>query len=63
MTYERMAEGIVSLFIPFYDEVKSLVLLFLILTRARVRPFSFIWIVLIFCRVLSPFTSTSFARC
>src|ERR1700712_4449659 len=26
MIYERMVEGIVSLFIPFYDEVKSLVL-------------------------------------
>ena len=34
--YERMLEGIICLFIPFYDEVKSLVLLFLILTRARV---------------------------
>lgn len=36
-TYERMVEGIVSLFIPFYDEFKSMALLFLILTRARVR--------------------------
>jgi receptor expression-enhancing protein 5/6 len=34
--YERMLEGIICLFIPFYDEIKSLVLLFLILTRARV---------------------------
>ena len=34
--YERMLEGIICLFIPFYDEVKSLCLLFLILTRARV---------------------------
>ncbi|KAF8165759.1 hypothetical protein B0H34DRAFT_639373, partial [Crassisporium funariophilum] len=33
--YERLAESIVSLFIPFYDELKSLALLFLILTRAR----------------------------
>ena len=34
--YERTLEGIICLFIPFYDEVKSLSLLFLILTRARV---------------------------
>ncbi|KAF8806128.1 hypothetical protein BYT27DRAFT_7141663 [Phlegmacium glaucopus] len=33
--YERFLESIVCLFIPFYDEFKSLVLLFLILTRAR----------------------------
>ncbi|KAF9554534.1 hypothetical protein CPC08DRAFT_622474, partial [Agrocybe pediades] len=33
--YERTVESIVSLFIPFYDEFKSLLLLFLILTRAR----------------------------
>ncbi|KAF4619196.1 hypothetical protein D9613_004800 [Agrocybe pediades] len=33
--YERSVESIVSLFIPFYDEFKSLLLLFLILTRAR----------------------------
>jgi receptor expression-enhancing protein 5/6 len=36
MTYERFAEAIVSLFVPFYDEFKSLAILFLILTRARV---------------------------
>lgn len=35
--YERMVEGIVYLLIPFYNEFKSLALLFLILTRARVR--------------------------
>ncbi|KAJ7859957.1 hypothetical protein B0H14DRAFT_3625274 [Mycena olivaceomarginata] len=35
MIYERLVEGIVSLFVPFYDEVKSLALLFLIFTRAR----------------------------
>ena len=34
--YERTLEGIICLFIPFYDEVKFLFLLFLILTRARV---------------------------
>ncbi|KAF8874357.1 hypothetical protein BD779DRAFT_1397939, partial [Infundibulicybe gibba] len=33
--YERLAEGIVSIFIPFYDEIKCLGLLFLIMTRAR----------------------------
>ena len=34
--YERLLESVISLFIPFYDEFKSLALLFLILTRARV---------------------------
>lgn len=34
--YERILESIIGLFIPFYDEFKSLVLIFLILTRARV---------------------------
>ncbi|KAF5371240.1 hypothetical protein D9758_004198 [Tetrapyrgos nigripes] len=34
--YERILEPIVYLFIPFYDEFKAIVLLFLILTRARV---------------------------
>ena len=34
--YERMVEDFLSFFIPFYDELKSLVLLFLIVTRARV---------------------------
>ncbi|TFK29024.1 hypothetical protein FA15DRAFT_664677 [Coprinopsis marcescibilis] len=33
--YERFIESIVNLFIPFYDEFKSLAMLFLILTRAR----------------------------
>ncbi|KJA29593.1 hypothetical protein HYPSUDRAFT_104460, partial [Hypholoma sublateritium FD-334 SS-4] len=33
--YERMVEGIICLLIPFYNEFKSLALLFLILTRAR----------------------------
>ena len=35
--YERMIESIICLLIPFYNELKSLALLFLILTRARVR--------------------------
>jgi len=39
--YERMLESIISLFIPFYDEFKSLALLFLILTRARVSRIFF----------------------
>ncbi|KAG6834527.1 hypothetical protein H0H93_009136, partial [Arthromyces matolae] len=34
-TYEGYAEGLVSLLVPFYDEIKSLGLLFLIMTRAR----------------------------
>ncbi|PPQ69893.1 hypothetical protein CVT26_014156 [Gymnopilus dilepis] len=33
--YERTVEAVVCLFIPFYEEFKSLALLFLILTRAR----------------------------
>ncbi|KAJ3719294.1 hypothetical protein C8R42DRAFT_115486 [Lentinula raphanica] len=33
--YERHVEPIISLFIPFYNEFKSLVILFLIFTRAR----------------------------
>ncbi|KAF8638528.1 hypothetical protein AX17_002071 [Amanita inopinata Kibby_2008] len=53
--YERMVEGLISLFIPFYEEIKSLVIVFLILTRARgaepiylhmIRPF------------LKPYTTT-----
>lgn len=48
MAYERLLEGIFSLFIPFYDEVKALTLLFLLVTRAKgaepiylhvIRPF------------------------
>ncbi|PBK93877.1 hypothetical protein ARMGADRAFT_902046, partial [Armillaria gallica] len=35
MAYERFLEGIFSLFIPFYDEVKALTLLFLLVTRAK----------------------------
>jgi hypothetical protein len=34
--YERFAEAILSLFVPFYNEFKSIAILFLILTRARV---------------------------
>ncbi|KAJ7102645.1 hypothetical protein C8R43DRAFT_231562 [Mycena crocata] len=55
MTYERMAEGIVSLFIPFYDEFKSLVLLFLILTRARGAEPIYLHIIR---PLLKPYTST-----
>ncbi|KAJ7571798.1 hypothetical protein C8J56DRAFT_753836, partial [Mycena floridula] len=33
--YERLLEGIICMFIPFYNEFKALALLFLILTRAR----------------------------
>ncbi|KAJ7265481.1 hypothetical protein B0H12DRAFT_200261 [Mycena haematopus] len=55
MMYERMIEGIVSLFVPFYDEVKSLVLLFLIFTRARGAEPIFLHIVR---PLLKPYTST-----
>lgn len=34
--YERTVDPMVRLFVPFYDEVKSLVILFFLLTRARV---------------------------
>ncbi|KAF9527958.1 hypothetical protein CPB83DRAFT_883775 [Crepidotus variabilis] len=33
--YERLIESIVSLFIPFYDEFKSLIFIFLIVTRSK----------------------------
>ncbi|ETW84078.1 hypothetical protein HETIRDRAFT_242682, partial [Heterobasidion irregulare TC 32-1] len=33
--YEAVIEGIISIFIPFYDEIKSVILIFLILSRAR----------------------------
>ncbi|KAF9035010.1 hypothetical protein BDZ89DRAFT_1062263 [Hymenopellis radicata] len=35
LVYERNIERLVSLFIPFYDEVKALLLLFFLFTRAR----------------------------
>lgn len=35
LIYERFFEILISIFVPFYDEIKSLALLFLILTRAR----------------------------
>lgn len=34
--YETHVENIVSIFIPFYDEIKSVILLILIMSRARV---------------------------
>jgi len=46
--YERILESVISLFIPFYDEFKSLALLFLILTRARVG-----------CNILSHLSSSN----
>ncbi|KDQ64222.1 hypothetical protein JAAARDRAFT_95625, partial [Jaapia argillacea MUCL 33604] len=33
--YERTLDGIVCIFVPFYNEIKSVVLLFMLLTRAR----------------------------
>ncbi|KAG6811942.1 hypothetical protein H0H92_005171 [Tricholoma furcatifolium] len=55
ITYEGYVEGLVSLFVPFYDEIKSLALLFLIMTRARgAEP-----IFLHFIRpLLKPYTTT-----
>ncbi|KAA1466517.1 hypothetical protein DENSPDRAFT_748590, partial [Dentipellis sp. KUC8613] len=34
-TYETWVEGLVSIFIPFYEEIKSLILVFFIVSRAR----------------------------
>lgn len=53
--YERFGEAIISLFIPFYDEFKSIVLLFLILTRARGAEPIYLHIIR---PLLKPFTST-----
>jgi hypothetical protein len=63
MIYERMAEKVVSILIPFYNEFKSLVLLFLIFTRARVCgfPLHSIFFFMLCRRVLSLFTSISSA--
>ncbi|KAJ7098662.1 hypothetical protein B0H15DRAFT_878478 [Mycena belliarum] len=55
MLYERMVERVVSLFIPFYDEFKSLVLLFLIFTRARGAEPIYLHIIR---PLLKPYTST-----
>ncbi|KIP07734.1 hypothetical protein PHLGIDRAFT_46435, partial [Phlebiopsis gigantea 11061_1 CR5-6] len=33
--YERSVDGIVGVFIPFYNEIKSLVILFFLVTRSR----------------------------
>ncbi|KAF7302976.1 hypothetical protein MKEN_01260400 [Mycena kentingensis (nom. inval.)] len=55
MSYERSAEAIVSMFIPFYDSCKSLVLLFLILTRARGAEPIFLHVIR---PLLRPYTAT-----
>ncbi|KAF9450148.1 hypothetical protein P691DRAFT_644466, partial [Macrolepiota fuliginosa MF-IS2] len=55
VTYERFAEVIISLFIPFYDEFKSLAMLFLIMTRARGAEPIYLHIIRPF---LKPYTST-----
>ncbi|RDB19929.1 hypothetical protein Hypma_012948 [Hypsizygus marmoreus] len=55
ITYERMVEALVSIFIPFYDELKSLALLFLILTRARGAEPIFLHIIR---PLLKPYTPT-----
>ncbi|KAI0322466.1 hypothetical protein OF83DRAFT_1046952, partial [Amylostereum chailletii] len=34
-TYEAVVERLISIFIPFYDEIKSVILVFFILARAR----------------------------
>ncbi|KAJ7068847.1 hypothetical protein C8F01DRAFT_1119506 [Mycena amicta] len=55
VTYERTAESILALFVPFYDSCKSLVLLFLILTRARGAEPIFLHVIR---PLLRPYTAT-----
>ncbi|KAF4575211.1 hypothetical protein EYR40_005052 [Pleurotus pulmonarius] len=55
VSYERFLERVVSLFIPFYDEMKSLVMLFLILTRARGAEPIYLHVIR---PMLKPYTST-----
>ncbi|KDQ29597.1 hypothetical protein PLEOSDRAFT_1016093, partial [Pleurotus ostreatus PC15] len=55
VSYERFLERVVSLFIPFYDEMKSLVMLFLILTRARGAEPIYLHVIR---PLLKPYTST-----
>jgi hypothetical protein len=38
--YERSIDRIVGVFIPFYSEIKALLILFFLLTRARVSAIS-----------------------
>ncbi|EKM59484.1 uncharacterized protein PHACADRAFT_63289, partial [Phanerochaete carnosa HHB-10118-sp] len=33
--YERTVDGIIGMFIPFYSEIKAILILFFLLTRAR----------------------------
>ena len=35
--YERTVDAIIRVFIPFYDEIKSLVIIFFLMSRAKVR--------------------------
>lgn len=53
--YERTFEGVVGLFVPFYDEVKSLATIFLILTRARGAEPIYLYLIRPF---LKPYTET-----
>ncbi|KAF7302226.1 hypothetical protein MIND_00789600 [Mycena indigotica] len=55
VAYESTVENLISLFIPFYDSCKSLVLLFLILTRARGAEPIFLHIIR---PLLRPYTAT-----
>ncbi|TEB23795.1 hypothetical protein FA13DRAFT_1797822 [Coprinellus micaceus] len=54
-SYERIVESLVSIFIPFYDEFKSMFMLFLIFTRARGAEPIFLHIVR---PVIKPYTTT-----
>ncbi|KAF5387676.1 hypothetical protein D9615_000756 [Tricholomella constricta] len=54
ITYEGFVEGLVSLFVPFYDEIKSLGLLFLIMTRARGAEPIFLHVIRPFVKPYSP---------
>ncbi|KAJ3504650.1 hypothetical protein NMY22_g17851 [Coprinellus aureogranulatus] len=54
-SYERMVESLVSIFVPFYDEFKSMFMLFLIFTRARGAEPLFLHIIR---PIVKPYTST-----
>ncbi|KAJ2915627.1 hypothetical protein MD484_g4806, partial [Candolleomyces efflorescens] len=53
--YERVIESLVSLFIPFYDEFKSMFMVFLIVTRARGAEPIFLHILR---PIIKPYTGT-----
>ncbi|KZT66042.1 hypothetical protein DAEQUDRAFT_641687, partial [Daedalea quercina L-15889] len=53
--YERTLDGIIRVFIPFYDEIKSLVILFFLFSRARGAEPIFLHVLR---PAIKPYTST-----